>query len=132
MNRYQTTHNDWDPHLVIPFVVPRHRADKIYIDPTWGLRIDRVTADGKAVPPAPHRARPDDVNFNKTAIGADPFVYTVRRLSLVFAKSFKDAGEFELEKYTLPEKAKVVVIEYRLRESPDSVGPVQTLESNLV
>jgi hypothetical protein len=132
MNRFATTHNSWDPHLVLPFVVLKHRADKIYLEPMWGVKVEQVKADGMPVAPAKHTVNLDDLNFNKTGIGADPFVYLVRRLSLVFAKSFAETGEYELEKYALPERAKVVVIEYRLRESPNSAGPVLTLESKLV
>ena len=132
MIRFRTTHNDWDPNLEVPFVIVKGNADKIYVDPIWGINVERVLADGKAVEPVPHPVRLDDVNMNQIPIGMEPFVYLVRRLSLVFARSFTAAGEYELLKYNLPEKAKVVLFEYRLRETPETAGPVLTMESTLV
>lgn len=131
MTAFHTAHADWDANQVFPFVVTKHKSDKIYVDPMWGLKIDSVTADGKAIAAAAHKARFDDLNFNKFPIGSNPFIYLVRRSNLVFAKTFADKGEFELEKWTVPEMTKLLVVKYRLRESPESVGAVLTLESRL-
>jgi hypothetical protein len=129
--RFRMSHNNWDPHLVFPLVVLKHKRDHIYLYPTWGLKIDTVTVDGKAVVPEKDKSLMDDLNFNKVPIGADPYIYQVRRLNLVVAKHFSEQGEYELEKYSIPETARRIVIEYRLRESSDSVGPVLALESSL-
>jgi hypothetical protein len=123
-------HNNWDPHLTFPFVVVKFKQDAIYIEPMWGVKVERITVDGQGLPGEAFNVRLDDVNFNKIPIGADPFVYQVRRSHLVFAKTL-DGMKYELEKYTIPDVAKRIVIEYRLRESNDSVGPVFTLESTL-
>lgn len=128
--KYLTLHNNWDPNLVFPFVVERFGQDKIYIEPIWGIKVEKVTADGGAVPGLEFKAKLDDLNFNKVRIGADPFVYLVRRSNLVFARKFS-AESYQLEKYTIPPDAKRIVIEYRLRESPDVAGPVLALESTL-
>jgi hypothetical protein len=131
ISQYTTTHNNWDPHLVFPFVVAKFKLDKIYIDPMWGLRIQKLTVDGVVIRPEPFKAKFDDVNFNKIEIGDAPFVYVVRRHSLRFASAFDEKGEFQLQKYTIPETAIKIVFDYRLRESPDSVGPDMSLLSRL-
>ena len=126
--KYRTIHNSWDPNLVFPFAVSKHSQDKIFIDPTWGIRIERILADRTPVRAEEFRGRLDDLNFNKMPIGGDPFIYQVRRSHLVFARSFTDADQ-QLEKYTVPNEARLLVFEYRLREANDIVGPVMTLES---
>jgi hypothetical protein len=128
--KYRMVHNNWDPHLTFPLVVAKFKQDTIYVDPMWGVRIEKLTVDGRGISGEAFNVKLDDVNFNKIPIGDDPFVYQVRRSYLVFAKTL-DGMKYQLEKYTIPEAAKRIVIEYRLRESNDSVGPVFTLESTL-
>ena len=128
--KYRMVHNNWDPHLTFPFVVAKFKQDTIYIDPMWGIKIEKVTVDGQGILGEAFNVKLDDVNFNKIPIGDDPFVYQVRRAHLVFAKIL-DGMQYQLEKYTIPEAAKRIVIEYRLRESGDSAGPVFILESTL-
>lgn len=121
----------WDPNLVVPFVVNKFKSNEIYVDTKWALKIEKVTADGKDVPAEDSSAKLDDLNFNKIPIGDAPFVYLVRRSALFFAETFTEKSKYVLKKYNIPETAKRIVIEYRLRESPDVVGPVMTLESQL-
>lgn len=128
--KFVTIHNNWDPNLVFPFVVERFGQGSIYIEPMWGIKVDKVTADGGAVPGLEFKAKLDDLNLNKVKIGADPFIYLVRRSNLVFARKFSDES-YQLERYTIPPDAKRIVVEYRLRESPDTVGPALVLESTL-
>lgn len=131
-SNYTTTHNDWDPNLVFPFVVSRFKRDQIYIDPKWGIKIEEIRADGDLVVPRIHDVDLDDLNFRRLPIGGDPFIYQVRYRDLVFAKSFSEEGDYELLKYTIPEASKLVVLQYRLREASNSVGPVMALHSRLV
>jgi hypothetical protein len=126
-----TTHNDWDSNLIVPLVVASFGDTKIYADPTWGIKIRQVMADGRVVPAEPHKALFDDVNFSKIDIGQASFVYRVRFLDFFFAKTFTESS-WELEKYTLPRAAKLIRIEYQLRESNERLGPALILESRLV
>lgn len=116
---------------MFPFVVNKFEGKEIYVDPKWGLKIEKVSADGKEVPAENSNAKLDDLNFNKIPIGEAPFVYMVRRLELYFAETFSEQSKYVLKKYNIPETAKKIRIEYRLRESPDVVGPVMTLESQM-
>lgn len=129
--KYRSIHNNWDPHLVFPFVVVKFKQDDIYVDPVWGIKVEKISVDGEIIPADDFKAKLDDLNFNRISIGSEPFVYQVRRRYLVFARTF-DNNDYELEKYEIPEMAKHIMIEYRLRESNQSVGPVMILESNLV
>ena len=129
--KYRSIHNNWDPHLVFPFVVVKFKQDDIYVDPVWGIKVEKISVDGEIIPADDFKAKLDDLNFNRISIGSEPFVYQVRRRYLVFARTF-DNNDYELEKYEIPEMAKRIMIEYRLWESNQSVGPVMILESNLV
>lgn len=131
-SRYTMVHDNWDPHLVFPFVVERFSRNDIYVDPMWGILIERIVADGEPVAAEDCNLFMDDVNFSRIEIGAEPFVYQVRRSNLIFARKFSEDGEFELVQFTIPPESKLIVIEYRLRDSPVSVGPVTALDSRLV
>jgi len=129
-SKYRTSHTT-DPNFVFPFVVTAHRQDQIFVDPIWGIKIERILLGRSPIPPEDFRGRLDDVNYKKIPIGPDPFIYLVRRSSLIFAKTF-DQNDYHLERYNVPPNAPSLVFEYRLRESNDSLGPVLTLESVLV
>ncbi len=126
-----TIHNTWNTNLVVPLVVSKFHDDSVFVDPVWGIKIDSVTADGKIIAPEIYHAAIDDVNFSKIRIGTQSFVYHVRFLAFYFAKTFTRT-QWELEKYSLPRSAKLIRIEYRARESDESLGPSSTLESHLV
>ncbi|MEZ5582693.1 MAG: hypothetical protein R3F37_07920 [Candidatus Competibacteraceae bacterium] len=70
----------------------------------------------------------DDINFNKLRIGEAPFIYQVRFLDFVFAKTFS-AEDYELEKYLLPAEAAHISIAYQARESDAVLGPTLVLNS---
>jgi hypothetical protein len=130
-NQYSTTHNSWDQNLVLPFVVTAFNEREVYLDPMWAIKIHRVTADNKQIQAEPYEAFFDDLNFSKLSIDDTPFIYTVRLRNLHFARTFDQNG-FQLERYVIPESARQIKIEYRLRETDERLGPVITLISNLV
>lgn len=129
--KFTTNHNNWDTHSRIPFAVSSFGPDQIYLDPIWGVKIEKITVDNTVIAAMPHDIDLDDINFKKRTIGAEPYIYQARRLDLVFAKHFSDSGDYELEKYSIPKEAQQIVIEYRLRVAPDKLGPVLTLVSML-
>ncbi len=129
-DRFQLIFNNWDTNFTFPFVVHKIQLDTIYIDPIWGLKIEKVVANGQLVKPQKYQALLDDVNFGKIFI-RDTFIYQVRRLDMVFASQFNQNGDFELEKYHLPENATSIIIEYRLREASHSLGSILTIDSTL-
>lgn len=131
-NKHTFAHNDWDAGLVFPFVVTKFNQAVTYLDPIWGIRIHRLFADGSPVHALRHDADLDEADFRKIPLGEDPFIYQVRRSNLVFARAFNEQGEYRLERFDIPLPAKLIVIEYRLRESNESQGPVLILESRMV
>jgi hypothetical protein len=129
MSTFSIVHHNDDPLFVFPFPVQRHTMDRLYIEPVWGIRVDAIQVDGQSIASEPFRARLDDLNFNRVPIASDMFVYLVRRHNLVFARRFSEAGEYDLERYAVPAFGARLRIDYRLRESPTSLGPQHTLLS---
>jgi|GEM_PF-2708173 len=130
-NQFMTVHNDWDHHLLLPFVVVRGQSDSVFIDPIWGIKIGQVMADGTRLYPERFDADLDDLNLRKIQIGNTSFIYQVQFGWFVFAKRINEEEdyEYELERYTLPAKAKHIRIEYHSRESDKVLGPACVLNS---
>lgn len=128
---FSTTHNNWDPNIVVPLVVAKFHDENIYVDPIWGIKIEKVMADGKLIPPSRYDVVFDDVNFSQLRIGDSYFIYRVLFRDFYFAKSFTRQS-WELEKYILPPDARLIHIEYHLRESDERLGPLLTLESHFL
>ena len=140
---YTTTHNSWDPNLLVPLVVSVPAPDQvqpdqaqperveIFRDPVWGVRILKVIADGETVAPENHDVDLDDMDFRTIPVGIGPFIYQVRFLDFHFAATFS-AHDYQLVKYALPQTARHIQIQYQLRQSPDAVGPLMTLNSYLL
>jgi hypothetical protein len=126
---YKTIHNGQTPQIVFPFVVEKFERDEIYADPVWGIKIEKITVDNSPVLAEKLKTKSEYPNFDKIFIGTGSFIYQVGSGNLVFASQLTEKGQYNLEKFTIPARARRIEIQYRLRLSPESSGPLLTLQA---
>ncbi|WP_444908728.1 hypothetical protein [Microbulbifer sp. TRSA005] len=97
---------------LLPFVVTLSKPSNVYVDPVWGVTIEKIVVDGSSLKVSNYDIDLDDINLNLHSVEGENFVYSLPFNNLVFGKY--ENGDYELSRYVIPENFNELSIYYRL------------------
>ncbi len=123
---FNTTFDDWNKRYSFPFVLGDVAGLRLYRDVRWAIVIESCVVDSKPIHAVEFTGRFDDLDFSAIDVEmSGPFVYQFPRGDLIYARKLEvteNDAKFEMEKIELPESAKKIEFNYRIRTIGKPVG----------